>query len=124
MPRSLRQSPSCGDEQVEQGKPVVEMCGEGFGWGVEIRAESDGRREFGVVGSGVSEFGGEGGELGEKVGGEGVGERREGGADGMVEREFEAGQDIGVEPGLVELRPGEGDQVAPLVAQAEHVGKQ
>ena len=42
----------------------------------------------------------------------------------MVERKFEAGQDVGVEPGLVELRPGEGDQVAPLVAQAEHVGEQ
>ena len=56
--------------------------------------------------------------------GKACGERREDGADGMVERKFEAGQDVGVEPCLVELRPGEGDQVAPLVAQAEHVGEQ
>ena len=45
-------------------------------------------------------------------------EPRERGADGVVEREFEAGQDVGFEPGVVELGLGERDQVAPLVAQA------
>ena len=72
----------------------------------------------------MGHLGGEIGELGEKIGGEGLRKRREGGADGMVERKFEAGQDVGVEPCFVELRPGEGDEVAPLVAQTEHFGEE
>ena len=51
-------------------------------------------------------------------------ERSEGGLDGVLEGKFEARQDVGVEPCVVELRASEGNQVAPLVAQAEHVGQQ
>jgi len=109
---------------VEQGDPVVEMGGERPGRAVEIGAEGDGRWNFGVVWGGGGELGGEGCEFGEEVVGEGCGERGEGGADGVVEGEFETGQDVGVEPCLVELGVGEGDEVAPLVSQAEHFGEE
>ena len=98
-------------EQMDEGEPVVEVVGAGLRRGVEIGAESDGRRHASVVWGGVSHLCGECRELGEEAGGE-----------GLREREFKAGQDVGVEPFVIELRVGEGDEVAPLVAQAEHVG--
>ena len=45
-------------------------------------------------------------------------------ADGAVEGEFKERQNIGIEPGVVELASGERDELAPLVAQTEHVGEE
>jgi hypothetical protein len=80
------------------------------------------RRRVAVVAVEFAELGREGGEAGEHIGGEEQFEAGELRADGMVEGEFEARQDVCVEPCVVELRLGERDEIAPLVAQAEHVG--
>ena len=114
----MRKSPSFVRSRWSSASQWSRCCGKGLRRGAEVGAKGDGGRDIGVVRGGGGEVGGEIGELGEEIGGEGLGERREDGADGMVERKFEAGQGVRVEPGLVELRPGEADQVAPLVAQA------
>ncbi len=110
-----------GEQEVNHGSPVVEVFGDGFGGLAEAGAEGYGRGA-GVVWGEVAEVGGEGGEFVEEVRGEDLGEAGKRGADGLVEGLLEAGEDVGVEPCVVELGVGEGDEVAPLVAEGEHVG--
>ena len=114
---------------ADEGEPMVKVGGGGLRRFAAAGTGGDAGRLARLLGV-VGEFGGQDGEFGEHQGREGLFKPRELLAEGQCERTLQAGQDVRVEEGVVkaaalgngdELTP---DQIAPLIAQGEHVRDQ
>ena len=117
-------SPSAlGEQQMNQAFPVVQMGMRRMGRCVDSGTVCDGREIAGVRGC-VAQVAGDISQFGKEVCREGLCSRCEPYADSLFEGVLEAGEDFGIEVRVVELSSGEGDEFAPLIAQAEHVCEQ
>jgi hypothetical protein len=106
---------------MNERAPVSEVFG-AFAGGL-VAAGEEGYGGYGVpVAVQPPILGGGQGELAQKVSGYGAAELGEGAADGGLEGAFEAGEDLGFEVRVFEMVPGEGDELAPLLADLEHLG--
>src|SRR5580698_805699 len=106
---------AAGEQNVDEGLPVVQVGGDGLRRLRAATADGNGGRPSVIPGQ-LAKFGGQRGQVGEDVRREGLFQPRELRADGVIEGQFEAREYLGVQVGVVEFALGKREQVAQLVA--------